>query len=65
MQTSVISQTSITKGFEREEPWYDHGDFTVRWGSVWVKDRFNGLAVKPFFMGGGRVVCIKAVGDIH
>ncbi|MCA2423421.1 hypothetical protein LAZ43_27285 [Vibrio alginolyticus] len=29
MQTSVISQTSITKGFEREEPWYDHGDFTV------------------------------------
>ncbi|ENQ8748842.1 hypothetical protein HJ078_19890 [Vibrio parahaemolyticus] len=54
MQTSVISQTSITKGFEREEPWYDHGDFTVRWGSVWVKDRFNGLAVKPFFMGGGE-----------
>ncbi|EOX3944936.1 MULTISPECIES: hypothetical protein [Vibrio] len=32
MQTSVISQASIIKGFEREEPWYDHGDFTVLCG---------------------------------
>ncbi|HCE4642312.1 TPA: hypothetical protein NGT14_004072 [Vibrio parahaemolyticus] len=32
MQTSVISQASISKGCEREEPWYDHGDFTVLCG---------------------------------
>ncbi|HHG3546977.1 TPA: hypothetical protein ACPVZ6_004055 [Vibrio parahaemolyticus] len=32
MQTSVISQASISKGFEREEPWYDHGDFTMLCG---------------------------------
>ncbi|WP_277869682.1 hypothetical protein [Vibrio splendidus] len=29
MQTSVISQASITKGCRVRESWYDHGDFTV------------------------------------
>ncbi|HCM0989899.1 TPA: hypothetical protein N2870_003428 [Vibrio parahaemolyticus] len=32
MQKAAVAQASITKGFEREEPWYDHGDFTVLWG---------------------------------
>ncbi|HGS4502841.1 TPA: hypothetical protein ACMDVD_003883 [Vibrio parahaemolyticus] len=32
MQEAAVAQASITKGFEREEPWYDHGDFTVLCG---------------------------------
>lgn len=32
MLKAAISQASIIKGFEREEPWYDHGDFTVLCG---------------------------------
>ncbi|EJB1796880.1 hypothetical protein MUE05_003573 [Vibrio parahaemolyticus] len=32
MQKAAVAQASITKGFEREEPWYDHGDFTVLCG---------------------------------
>ncbi|WP_202603210.1 hypothetical protein [Vibrio toranzoniae] len=32
MQKAAVVQASITKGFEREEPWYDHGDFTVLCG---------------------------------
>lgn len=32
MLKAVVAQASITKGFEREEPWYDHGDFTVLCG---------------------------------
>jgi hypothetical protein len=52
MQTSVISQVSITKGCELPEPWYDHGDFTVNGLSfeilVFWKDRFDGLLVKLF-----------------
>ena len=34
MLKAAISQASIIKGFEREEPWYDHGDFTVLCGFV-------------------------------
>ncbi|WP_179885613.1 hypothetical protein [Vibrio sp. ES.051] len=32
MQKAAVAQASITNGFEREEPWYDHGDFTVLCG---------------------------------
>ncbi|EIA1622281.1 hypothetical protein [Vibrio vulnificus] len=32
MQKTAVVKASITKGFEREEPWYDHGDFTVLCG---------------------------------
>ena len=32
MQKAAVAQASITKGFEWEEPWYDHGDFTVLCG---------------------------------
>ncbi|MDS1924703.1 hypothetical protein [Vibrio parahaemolyticus] len=28
---TASSKASITKGFELEVPWYDHGDFTVLW----------------------------------
>ncbi|HIF6193716.1 TPA: hypothetical protein ACX3IO_003835 [Vibrio parahaemolyticus] len=48
MQKASVAQASITKGFEREEPWYDHGDFTVLcgfgFGCYVVIDRFDGLS---------------------
>ncbi|TOG74841.1 hypothetical protein CGI99_03450 [Vibrio parahaemolyticus] len=65
MQKAAVAQASITKGFEREEPWYDHGDFTVPFASGLAAMWFMIVLMdcrKPFCYGRFCGVCGKCVG---